>query len=179
MAFAALATAPPTSALAPPTPTPPVCTPTFATPKVARSGAAPLAARRPPPVAPQTSALVTPPKLSPAASCVVACPLCKHRLRIPAAPTDAPSATYQCPSCTTRFMVSRRAPDAGGSLQPPSPTADEPANSTLSGPKLFQALCPRCGEACRFTVPAAAGYAEPTNLTVKCVHCTKPFEIQV
>ena len=161
-------------------------------------------------------------------------------LRIPAAPTDAPPAAYQCPSCQVRsyllsylaitssaayqcpscvlrgfyslwlqllwlalllsyllcqarFMVSGRAAAAGASPQPPPPPADDPAQSCPgpliitppaqspppAGPKLFQASCPRCNGACRFTVPPAAAGAGPTKLTVKCVHCARPFAIQV
>ena len=54
-----------------------------------------------------------------------------------------------------------------------------PAKSPAPGPKLFQASCPRCNGACRFTVPPTAAAAGPTKLTVKCVHCAKPFAIQV
>ena len=95
--------------------------------------------------------------------------------------------------CQARFMVSGRAAAAGTSPQPPPP-ADDPAqliapgplvitppakSPSPDGPKLFQAACPRCGGACRFTVPPAAAAAGPTKLTVKCVHCAKPFAIQV
>ena len=90
-------------------------------------------------------------------------------------------------------MVSGRAAAAGASPQPPPPPTDEPAQSSPPdplvttppakspppGPKLFQASCPRCNGACRFTVPPTAAAAGPTKLTVKCVHCAKPFAIQV
>ena len=92
-------------------------------------------------------------------------------------------------------MVSGRAAAAGASPQPPPPPTDDPAQSSrpdplvttppakspppAAGPKLFQASCPRCNGACRFTVPPTAAAAGPTKLTVKCVHCAKPFAIQV
>lgn len=91
-------------------------------------------------------------------------------------------------------MVSGRAAAAGASPQPPPPPADDPAQSSRpdplvttppakspppAGPRLFQASCPRCNGACRFTVPPTAAAAGPTKLTVKCVHCAKPFAIQV
>ena len=90
-------------------------------------------------------------------------------------------------------MVSGRAAAGGASPQPPPPPTDDPAQSSRPdplvttppakspspGPKLFQASCPRCNGACRFTVPPTAAAAGPTKLTVKCVHCAKPFAIQV
>ena len=110
----------------------------------------------------------------------MACPQCKHQLRIPAAPADAPPAAYACPRRKTRFMVSGKAANnrASPAPQPPSP-AKEPTKPTPPAGKLYQAACPRCSQACRFTVPPTAGSAGPTKLTVKCVHCTKPFAIQV
>ena len=91
-------------------------------------------------------------------------------------------------------MVSGRAAGGGASPQPPPPPTDDPAQSSgpdplvttppaksppPAGPKLFQASCPRCNGACRFTVPPNAAAAGPAKLTVKCVHCAKPFAIQV
>ena len=90
-------------------------------------------------------------------------------------------------------MVSGRAAAAAASPQQPPPPTDDPAQSSrpdplvttppakspAPGPKLFQASCPRCNGACRFTVPPTAAAAGPTKLTVKCVHCAKPFAIQV
>ena len=64
------------------------------------------------------------------------------------------------------------------------PSSDEKAGTsqgtappTPPGGKIYQAACPRCSQACRFTVPPGA--ASGTKLTIKCLSCTKPFAIQV
>ena len=72
-----------------------------------------------------------------------------------------------------------RGPDQGAAAAGTSSNGavapDAPAPSTT---RLYQAACPRCQHACRFTVPDAPGQAGG-KLSVKCGSCEKPFAIQL
>lgn len=107
----------------------------------------------PPPISSPSSAAAPPPV------CVVQCPTCKNNLRVP---REECTRTYQCPACSSRFMVapppaptaaSPPAPETAPPTPPPPPPPSRPDPSPASQQPAdvpqFQAACPRCRHPCR------------------------------
>jgi hypothetical protein len=101
-------------------------------------------------------ALVPPPPplpLSPTApsrlACVAQCPSCKKELRIPESSLASADATaFQCPGCSTRFMVARK--EAAAPPPPPEAGVEPPPKvPQAAGEPQYTAKCPRCDQHCR------------------------------
>jgi len=131
--------------------------------------------------------------------CVVHCPKCKHSLRVPS--QESVHATYQCPGCMARFIVARdpdpqqlssasathtplqhHSTNVTSPAQPPSqvPSLASQGSSTaaITSDKMYEAVCPRCSQTCRFMTPQGAS-SKPTRIAVQCSSCHRPFAIQV